>query len=139
MDDEIDMRGVAPNNMSMADYVDWVKEHDKVFGFSNEHTTENLLHYALALCEEAGEVGGAVKKWVRGRYNTGYSVSTDELGGKVLEELTDVLIYVGKLLLQLEAMGLVVYPAFEFEDAWRSKFKVLHERWGGRDDCELCK
>ncbi len=66
----------------------WVVAHDELWGYSNERSIENLLHYTLALAEEVCEVSEVVTE---GKYSEA-----------LVEELVDVMIYVQKLKLQLD-------------------------------------
>ncbi len=125
--------------MDMSDFVTATREHDKQWGFSNEDTVENLLHVGLAICEEAGEVGGAIKKYVRALdpHNKAEWGDRNRLREVVSTEMVDVLIYMTKLMLILDIDG------YNFEQAWHAKHQVLHERWGpasshGQMNCDVC-
>jgi NTP pyrophosphatase (non-canonical NTP hydrolase) len=122
----------------------WVEHHDELWGnsSSNVFDVENLLHSGIALNEEAGEVGGVIKKFHRLMSNRhgiqkGKEVTEAQLRTRLLEELVDVVIYRDKLLLMLgETSG---QAAILFEQAWRKKFKELHERYGTEaTDCTYC-
>ncbi len=81
-------------------YMEWVTSHDEMWGFSNEHSTENLLHYALALCEEVCEVSeefSVQEPWL-----------PESPGGK-REELVDCIIYVQKMMLQLDIKPYMIH------------------------------
>lgn len=83
-------------------YIEWVTSHDEMWGFSNEQTTENLLHYALALCEEVCEVSeefSVQEPWMPQSSN-----------GK-REELVDCIIYVQKMMLQLDIKPYMIWEA----------------------------
>ena len=125
--------------MDLQEMHDWVFRHDEEWQYNNDLTPINILHYALALCEEASEVGGQVKKWIR--YETlpegGKTyplLSREEVWNarrkKALIELVDLGIYFVKVLHQLE------YTPEDFREAWAEKFNVLHGRWSiGEFDC----
>lgn len=62
---------------AFADNVDWFPEH-----------SEDVVHHALGLAGEAGEVANVVKKWDRG------TMTQEDMVKLLQEELPDVLTYV---------------------------------------------
>ncbi len=128
------------------DFADWVKEHDEQWGFGNDFSRHNMLHTGLALCEEAGEVGGVIKKWDRAQGDNVAGIpenhwgDEEKLHDRLLEELVDLEIYRQKLFIMLQNEGIIDGDISDvFWEAWKKKFAVLHERWDpSGHGCKLC-
>lgn len=118
--------------MKMNEYRSYVIDHDERWDYSNDLTFQNLLHYHLALCEEAGEAGGQAKKLIRELQTEGalHTVRGQNVfhsrRHKVGIELVDVMIYFQKI---LEQWGIT---AAEFDKFWEEKFTILHGRWDNK-------
>lgn len=78
------------------------------------HNPQMLEYLALALCGEAGEVANVIKKVIRG------DVSYEEQREHVIEEVTDVLIYILKFAYQMN---------FDLESAYLDKMKKNKDRF----------
>lgn len=120
--------------MKLDQYRDWVVEHDNRWRYPNELTFQNLLHYHLALCEEAGEAGGQAKKLVRELETEGTLFTAAGQDAflkrrhKVGIEMVDVMIYFQKILVQWNI------SADLFDQMWKDKFDILHGRWDSNLD-----
>ena len=115
--------------MKLHEYREWVIDHDAQWDYHNNLSFQNLLHYHLALCEEAGEAGGQAKKFVRELKFEGavYTEKGDKVYAerrqKVGIEMVDVMIYFMKILEQWNI------SSADFDEFWNTKFKELHGRW----------
>ncbi len=118
--------------MKLDEYRKWVIDHDDRWNYPNNLTIQNLLHYHLALCEEAGEAGGQAKKFIRELKTDGaiYTSHGQNIYAsrrlKVGIELVDVMIYFQKVLEQWSI------SSTEFDKFWEEKFGILHGRWDNR-------
>lgn len=113
-------QAISPGIQALLDHV---REHDAAWGFSNEPDDISFVHTALALCEEAGEVGGVVKKVVRSASSGWDEEVVMGFKPRLAEELVDLFIYAHKLMLLAGITGV------DFLEAWRSKYKELHRRY----------
>jgi NTP pyrophosphatase (non-canonical NTP hydrolase) len=86
--------------------------------FPDVHATRRtaLVHFALGIAGETGELVNLVKKWNRGSIDL-----DDELRQAMAHELADVVIY---------AMDIATEIGVDLADAIESKRAVLIERWG---------
>ncbi len=103
--------------LSGLNYMEWVTEHDLLWGYDNKESPENLLHYALALVEETIEAHEIVSY---------YKSSSPRLG----IELVDCVIYVQKLLIQLRLPpklleDVVIIPLGDPEDIYKERDHFL--------------
>lgn len=90
---------------------------DSRFWFPNVHHTDHdaVVHFALGLAGEVGELVNLIKKINRG------SASFAELETEISHEMADCLIYLCDMAEQL---------GIDLSTAVRAKRKVLVERWG---------
>jgi NTP pyrophosphatase (non-canonical NTP hydrolase) len=86
----------------------------------HQHGERQIVHFALGIAGETGEVIELVKKWQGGR--AGYDIVNDDaMRRRLAEELCDVLMYVGDL---------AAYLRLDLDRAMREKREANDRRFG---------
>lgn len=105
-------------DISLRDFP-WVCADDSQRWFPG--TQEDLVVHILGLVGEAGEVADIVKKSIRGSLETIQVNPDNQTRAMIIEELTDVLIYVGNIAALLR---------IDLEASFNVKRQINEERFG---------